>query len=113
MIYIELFLLTIIICFIIDCSGFNKSIIKLISYLTHIPIKNPYDLRIPFLTCSLCTVWWSCLIYLLIKDNLTFTTIAFSSILSLISSNISGFMMYIKELLTFIENKLYKIISEL
>lgn len=107
MIYINLLLLAIVVCFIVDLSGFNKSIIHLISRILKMNIKNVYDIRIPFITCSLCTVWWSCLIYLLIVDDLTFTTIAFTSILSLISSNISGFLSLIKELLTYIESKLY------
>ena len=111
MIYVNLFLLAVIICFIIDCSGFNKSVVHLIGKILNIKIKDPFAIKIPFLTCSLCTVWWSSLIYLFIVDELSLMTIAYAGLLSLFSSNISGLLMYMKELLVYIENKLYKIIE--
>lgn len=111
MIYINLFLLAVIICFIIDCSGFNKSIVHLISKILNIKIKDPFAIKIPFLTCSLCTVWWSSLIYLFIIDELSLITVAYTALLSLFSSNISGLLIFMKELLVYIENKLYKIIE--
>ena len=66
MIYINLFLLAVVICFIIDCSGFNKSVVDIISKILNIQIKDPFAVKIPFFTCSsaitfalaLCLLHW-------------------------------------------------------
>lgn len=108
MIYINLLLIAIVVCFIVDLSGFVNELKRIILKKV-LKIKNadPSSLSLKPFDCSLCAVWWSCLIYLLITDSLTFTTIAFTAVLSFISPNISGFLGLIKELLTYIESKLY------
>lgn len=115
---IDLLLLTIIICFIIDISGFINDgikplIAKIINRNSNIKI-NPESINIPKpFSCSLCLTFWSGLIYLLFTHNFTIPYIALVSFLSLISSNISGFLFVVKDILALIENLIQRLIQKL
>lgn len=112
---LDLFLLTVIICFIVDCSGFFNFIKKFIASRLEDKYKNlkAEDIKIPFITCSLCSIWWCGLGYLLFTSNFTIPYIAFVAFLSLISSNISGFLFSIKDILALIENLIQRLIQKL
>lgn len=109
---LDLILLTIIVCYIEDCSGFVQSVKR--QFLRKVmKIKKPdaSTLHWPPFDCSLCMTFWSGLIYLLFTHNFTIPYIAFVAFLSLISSNISGFLLTIKDYLATFENWLQKIIQ--
>lgn len=109
---LDLILITIIVCFIIDCSGFINSLKKyLLKHLYNLNSTSPNSFRIKPFDCSLCMSFWICLFYIIFNNELSLVNLTIISILSLLSSNISGFLMYLKELFTFIENKLYNLIS--
>lgn len=107
---LDLFILSIIICFIIDLSGFKYTVIDLFSKITKIHIKDPSAVKLPFISCSLCTIWWSGILYIIFNNAFTLHNLLLVSLFALFSSNISGFLQYIKELLVYIENKLYDIL---
>lgn len=111
---INLIFITIIVCFIVDVSGFFTFVKKFVASRLEGKYKNitPEDIKIPFITCSLCSVWWTGLIYLLFVGKFTIPYIAFVAFLSLISSNISGFLMVIKDYLAAFEMWLQKQIEE-
>ena len=111
---INLILLTITICFVVDVSGFFTFVKKFVASRLEGKYKNikPEDIKIPFITCSLCSVWWAGLIYLLFVGKFTIPYIAFVAFLSLISSNISGFLLVIKDFLAAFEMWLEKLIEE-
>ena len=111
---INLILLTITICFVVDVSGFFTFVKKFVASRLEGKYKNitPEDIKIPFITCSLCSVWWAGLIYLIIVGKFTIPYIAFVAFLALISSNISGFLMVIKDYLAAFEMWLQKQIEE-
>lgn len=110
---LNLLLLSTIICFVIDISGFFNFVKKFIASRLEHKYKNlKYeDIKIPFVTCSLCTVWWTGIIYICIIGEFTFVNLFIVSMLALLSSNISGFMFLIKDILATIENWLQKLIS--
>ena len=95
----------IIVCFIIDLSGFIQEmegiLSKWLKFKVHIP--KPFS-------CSLCLSFWCNLIYLLIIHQFTLPYILIVSILSFFSKNISGFLLWIRELMVKIETLLYKLI---
>lgn len=109
---VNLILITIIVCYIEDCSGFVQSIKR--QYLrkflklqnTDITLLNwkPFD-------CSRCITFYSGLIYLLCIGKFTIPYITFVSILSLLSSNISGLLLTLKDYLSAFENWLQKLIN--
>ena len=87
--YLDLLLLSVTICFVVDISGAMRKFRK------------------PF-SCSLCCSWWIGLIYLLVTKNFTIQGVAFVAFLSMMSPIITGFLLTLKELLNHV---LYKINS--
>lgn len=110
---INLILLTFITCFIIDISGIMKDVKKLIFRILNIKSHDISAIRLKPFDCSTCMCFWGGVIYLLCTGQFNLYSLAIVSFLSAISQNISGFIQYFKELLVFIENKLYKLISEI
>lgn len=111
MIYLELLLICAIIVLITDLSGaIDDLVIPIVKRAFNIP-KNA-NIRIKFITCSLCQTFWIGLLYLLIQHAFTIPNIAYVCLLAYLTPNIKGILLYMKELLVFIENKLYKFIDE-
>ena len=100
-IYIELLMVAVITIYIVDLSGFTETLLKVISAYKGRKIT---ELK-PF-TCSLCMVWWVCLIFLLVTGNLTLPMVAFSALLSFLSVPCGQLLMLIRELLLKVINKL-------
>lgn len=112
----NLIFLAIIICFIVDCSGVMTDIRKLVAKIIYkyTKIKVDYqELKLKPIGCSLCSVWWSCLIYLLIIGKFTLPYIALVAILSLLSSNISGFLIIFKDLFSTLEGLIQKLLQKI
>lgn len=115
---LDLLFLTIIICFIVDVSGFINDgikplIAKIINRNSNIKI-NPESINIPKpFSCSLCMSFWTGLIYLLCTSKFTIPYIAVVVFFSLISSNISGFLFCIKDFLATIEGLFQKLIQKI
>lgn len=98
-------LIQILICFIIDLSGFIQELETILSKRLHFRCVIPK----PF-SCSLCMGWWMNLIYLIATGQLTLVTVVFVAIIAFAAKNISGFIRWCSELLIKIETILYKII---
>lgn len=112
---INLILISIVVCFIIDCSGVMTDIRKFVAkqIFKFTKVKVDYaELKLKPIGCSLCSVWWTGLIYLFIIGQFTIPYIAFVAILSLLSSNISGFLLTIKDYLAAFEMWLQKLIQK-
>lgn len=111
---LDLIFLSIIICFIVDVSGVMNEIRKFIASIISKKTKIKVDyreLKLRPVGCSLCSIWWSGLGYLLFVGKFTIPYIALVSFLSLISSNISGFLFCVKDILSVIENLIQKLIQ--
>ena len=90
--YIDLLLLAIIICFVVDISGAMRK------------FKKPFS-------CSLCCIWWTGLIYLLVTRNFTILGVAFVAFLSMMSSVITALLLTLREILNHILYKINSILS--
>lgn len=102
---LDLLLLTIIVCFIVDISGIITTIKKfIVKYIYKLPITNLDKISIKPLECSLCMTFWTTLIYIIIQGELTIVNLTLVTFFSLISSNISGYLLLIKDVLAKIEN---------
>ena len=111
MIYLELLLICAIIIFICHLSGaIDNLVIPLVKRALNIPKNANISIK-PF-DCSLCLTFWLGLLYLLIQHAFTIPNIAYVCMLAYLTPNIKGILLYMKELLVFIENKFYKIIDE-
>ena len=101
-IYIELLLVALVTIYIVDISGFTESwrdaLARWLKVASLRPIK-PFD-------CGLCMTWWVCLIYALCVGQLSIGTIAFSALLSHLSNPIGQGLIFIREWITWVINKL-------
>lgn len=110
MLFLELLALSAIVIFIVDLSGIQYTVKKLIwrwVFGKHKPFQD-FEMKIPF--CSLCMVHHTLLIYLLCTHSFTIWNYAIVCGLSFLSSNIAGLMRLVKDLLIKTENKLYDIL---
>ena len=94
-------MVAVITIYIVDLSGFTETLLKVISAYKGRKIT---ELK-PF-SCSLCMVWWVCLIFLLVTGNLTLPMVAFSALLSFLSVPLGQMMHLIRETILMVINKL-------
>lgn len=104
--YIELLLLSAIVIYIVDLSGFTDSwksaLAKWLGRSGEIRLK-PFD-------CSLCLTWWTGVIYVLCTHTLSIYTLAYIALLSHLSVTICNFFLFIREGLNSLVRKLFDII---
>ena len=103
-IYLQLLLVASVTIYIVDLSGFTDAWRRAISRRMHIsesalrPLK-PFD-------CGQCMTWWVCLAYALVAGQFTLLVIAFSALLSFLSIPIGQVLIFIREWLSWITDKL-------
>ena len=98
---IDLILVALVTIYIVDLSGFTET---WLSFLSHYKGRKITELK-PF-SCSLCMVWWVCLIYAAIVGNLTIPVVALIALLSLLSVTCGQLLMLIREAIFKVINKL-------
>ena len=101
-IYIDLLLVALITIYIVDISGFTHSWRSAIARWLKVESLRP----LPPFDCSLCMTWWVCLIYALCAGQLSLWTIAFSALLSHLSNPLGLGLIFIREWITRIFDKL-------
>lgn len=112
---LNLFLMTIVICFVVDCSGIMTDIRKFVANIIYKNTKmkvDPNELKMKPIGCSLCMTWWAGIIYLLCIGDFTLVNLTFVAFLSLVSSNISGLLLTLKDYLATFEMWLKKLIMK-
>lgn len=100
--YIDMLMVAVITIYIVDLSGFTQSWRGLLARILH--IKEMRSIK-PF-DCGLCMTWWVCLIYALAIGQLNLYTIAWSALLSFLSIPIGQVLIFIKEWMCWVINKL-------
>lgn len=96
----DLILVAMVTIYIVDISGFTET---WLNFLSAYKGKRITELK-PF-SCSLCMVWWVCLIYLAITGEFTIPYVAFSAFLSLLSVPLGQLLILIRETLTWLISK--------
>lgn len=105
--------ITVIVCFIVDCSGVMTDIRRLMARLIHKRTKiyvEPSSLALKPFGCSLCMTWWTCLFYLFYVGELTLPYICLAAVYALMSSNVSGLLLTVKDIFATFENFIQKLI---
>ena len=103
-IYIDLTLVALVTIYIVDISGFTESWRTALARYLKIsesamrPLK-PFD-------CGKCMTWWVCLIYPICTGDISLGTIAFAALLSHLSNPIGEGLIFIREWITWIFDKL-------
>ena len=98
---VELILVALVTIYVVDLSGFTDTWLKFLSAYKGRKIT---ELK-PF-SCSLCMVWWVCLIYLVTTSQLTLSLVAFTALLSFLSIPMGQILIMLREVILYIINKL-------
>lgn len=107
--YLTFLAIAVIEIFIIDLSG-------AIPHLVHplakriLGINKDAQIHIPLIECSMCVIFHTGWIYLLITGDFTAYNLLFTTAVSFFAKNITGLIRWISELLVKLETILYKII---
>lgn len=102
MIYLELLLVALVIVYIVDISGFTESWRSGLARMLNIAHLRP----LPPFDCGKCMAWWSCLLYALLIGEFNLFTVAFSAAMSLLSVPIGNALIFIRESMTWMINKI-------
>lgn len=108
---LNLLFITAVLVFIIDLSGFIqelskgiwKALFKKVTYKGWI-IPKPFS-------CSLCMTFWVGILYLILTHTFSFLMLGYVALLAFLTPVISTVLLWIKDVLVFILDKLYKLIS--
>lgn len=98
---IDLLLIACVLVFIIDLSG----VITELETFMQKKLKRKVVIRKPW-SCSLCMVWWSGLVYLLVTQSFTIPMVAYVGLLAYFTPVISDFMIICRELIIKVLNRL-------
>lgn len=102
MIYLDMTLVALVTIYIVDISGFTDSWRSALARMLRISSMRP----LPPFDCGKCMTWWVCLIYALCVGQFSLWTIAFAALLSHLSIPIGSIMIFIREWITWVANKL-------
>lgn len=97
--YLNIFLLTLLIVFVLDCTDFYDNVFQTISKaLTHGKFTKVKYIK-PF-SCSLCMSWWCGLAYLLIVGALSVGSVAYVALMAFLTPIFKDLLFFVRELLT-------------
>ena len=106
--FIDLILIQIIVVLIIDMSGFIDSFKSLISKILTKGRIETSNYRLRPIDCSFCMNWWVGLVYLIIYNHLSLGYIALILILSFLTTSTKDILLYSKDLMSYLINRLYE-----
>lgn len=106
MIYLTLLYVALIVVFVVDLSGFSRTILDVASRIKR---RRIVSLR-PF-TCSLCMTWWVTLVTALCLGELTLPVAAYCAALAFASATIADAIIFINEALKKFLNVLCRLLK--
>ena len=107
MILIDLLLLTTILVFVIDLSGFTTSIQTILKKW----LKTNKDIVIKPFMCSLCMTFWSGIIYAMVMHSLTIPILAYITLLAFMTPVIKDMLKLIQDFIIAVINGIYNILN--
>ena len=106
--FIDLICIQIIIVVITDLTDFPSSVYKAISYfLTKGKIVTD-NMYLHLVSCSLCQMHWVGLFYLIINGSFSIPAYLLILILSFLTTSTKDILLYIKDLMSYLINRLYE-----
>lgn len=96
-IYLNLFLISLLLVFIIDISGVMDHIKRLVWRWTYNGKREYRDFELKPFTCSLCMTWWCGLIYLCFT-GLTWVNVAYVAFLAFFTPIWKDAMVLVKDI---------------
>lgn len=106
-IYLDLLILSAIVCYIVDVSGFSLTLKKLVAKTIFRNSRvNPVLIDFKPFTCSLCMTFWTGIIYSICINSFSILVLGYICLLSLNSKNISGLEIMVRENLNYLIAKI-------
>lgn len=104
----DLLMISVITCFIIDVSGIIESIENMMGKWLggKVVIPKPFS-------CSLCMCFWVCLIWLAVQSQFTLFNIMMVCMISALTEQISNGIIIIKQFIASIEDKIQLLITKI
>lgn len=103
---LELFYLTVIVCFIVDVSG----IVDTVKHTLFVMLKGrniPYrEFSLKPFDCSLCSTWWLGIIYLIFFGEFGLQNILFVSLYAYGAEIISNTMIRVRDMVNYLIEKI-------
>ena len=103
--WIELLLLTVIVCFVVDISGFIDTIKNIIWKWVFNGKREYREFRLKPLDCSLCMTFWIGLIWVTIH-GFTLINLFFVTVFAALAEDITGFIKIIEYLLNKVRDEI-------
>lgn len=111
--WLNLIIVAVIVCFIVDLSGIVASIKWGIWKHLFKKVGTPDSIALKPFECSLCMVFWTDLLYLILSGGFSLPLLLEICLLSFLSKNISGGLRLVQDILIGLEDMLYKHIQKL
>lgn len=102
--YTDIALLSLVVVYVVDVSGFTESWRSLVAKWLKIPAERLRPL--PPFDCSTCAVWWSGLILAAAQSQLNFGTLAMAAGCSLLAMPVGILLNALRDLLSGLASKL-------
>ena len=102
---IDIILVALVTIYIVDLSGFTETWLNILSNYRGRKITG---LK-PF-SCSLCMVWWVCMIFSLVTGECSIPMVAFIALLSFLSVPLGQLLMLIREVFLKVINKIMNVL---
>ena len=96
MIYLEQLIVAVVVVFVVDLSGFTVTWLGWLSKWTARYGYGPVRKLRPF-SCSLCMTWWCCLLWALIRGQLSVYTVGASAVLAFFSITVKDVLIFMQE----------------
>ncbi len=94
-IYVNLFLVAVVIVYIVDLSGFTQSWRSGVARLLGVA---PSRLRpLPPFDCGQCATWWTCLVWALCAGRLSLPVVAYCAALAFLSGPLGQLALLVRE----------------
>lgn len=100
--YIDILLLSIIVVFIVDMSGWTDTLLSALSRWSGRKVRSLRPL-----TCSLCATWWSGVAYCIATHHIDMAHLAAVAVVAFFATTIADVLRLIKDIITRLINKLY------
>lgn len=94
-IYVNLFLVAVVVVYIVDLSGFTQSWRAGVARLLGV---SPSRLRpLPPFDCGQCATWWTCLVWALCSGRLSLPVVAYCAALAFLSGPLGQLALLVRE----------------
>lgn len=104
-IYIDIILVALLAVYIVDVSGFTETWRAWLADALGVKRLRP----LPPFDCGKCATWWACVIYAAVSGRFCLGTLAVSALLSLLSIPLGQLMIFIREGLIALSNRLIEL----